>query len=434
MDVFIAFFFFIIAMYLFQENWTFRKALKKYKPIMSIEKVVKARNNEVVGLIKKKLNLDKECQLVKDQLHSVQENLKIYLEKLDIVESGFYEPQYNLLDSDKYKHKLEQIKEKQKNMVRNKEAIICRTEWTVSGSKREGQKMTNRGIKLGLNAFNVQCDNAILKVNYKNILNMENRIEKIRDNIDKLLAPSHCSITEKYFNLKIKELHLAYEYEEKKQEEKEEQRQIKEQLREEQRAEAEIRKAQMQAEETERKLQKKLDEERLKLKKEKTNELKRRALEKRIQALEFQLEEAHQNKDRALSMAQQTKRGHIYIISNIGSFGENVFKIGMTRRLEPKDRVKELGDASVPFSFDIHAMIWSENAPSLEKELHNNFNKKRRNKINLRKEFFNVHLEEIESYCNNKGIKVQFTKLAEAREYRETISIDKQDSEYEKAG
>ena len=124
---------------------------------------------------------------------------------------------------------------------------------------------------------------------------------------------------------------------------------------------------------------------------------------------------------RAESMAQKTRSGYVYIISNIGSFGEDVYKIGMTRRLEPMDRVKELGDASVPFSFDVHAMIYSEDAPALEKELHNKFNEKRINKVNLRKEFFNVKLSEIEEAVKNKiGTSIKFTKLAEAVEYRQS--------------
>jgi len=122
-------------------------------------------------------------------------------------------------------------------------------------------------------------------------------------------------------------------------------------------------------------------------------------------------------------MAQQTKRGHVYIISNIGSFGENVYKIGMTRRLEPTDRVKELGDASVPFQFDIHAMIYSDEAPTLENELHKAFTNKKVNMLNNRKEFFNVTIDEIEEKVGEIGIAAEFSKLPEAMEYRETLAI-----------
>lgn len=124
-----------------------------------------------------------------------------------------------------------------------------------------------------------------------------------------------------------------------------------------------------------------------------------------------------------MSMAQQTRRGHVYVISNIGSFGEDVYKIGMTRRLEPMDRVKELGDASVPFSFDVHALIFSEDAPALENTLHKEFENKRVNLINTRREFFNVTLSEIESVVVKNHGYIEFTKLAEAEQYRETVAI-----------
>jgi hypothetical protein len=122
-------------------------------------------------------------------------------------------------------------------------------------------------------------------------------------------------------------------------------------------------------------------------------------------------------------MAQQTKRGHVYIISNIGSFGENVYKIGMTRRLEPTDRVKELGDASVPFKFDIHAMIYSDEAPRLENELHKAFNNKKVNMLNNRKEFFNVTIDEIEQKTREIGLDAEFSRLPEAMEYKESLAI-----------
>ena len=119
-----------------------------------------------------------------------------------------------------------------------------------------------------------------------------------------------------------------------------------------------------------------------------------------------------------------TRVGHVYIISNVGSFGENIYKIGMTRRLEPMDRDKELGDASVPFPFDVHALITTSDAPSLENALHKHFNHRRLNLENERKEFFHVTIEEIrdelEKLKHQLGLQseLRLTLLAEAREYR----------------
>lgn len=124
-------------------------------------------------------------------------------------------------------------------------------------------------------------------------------------------------------------------------------------------------------------------------------------------------------------MAQQTKAGHVYIISNEGSFGENIYKIGMTRRLEPLDRIRELSSASVPFAFDVHALIWSEDAPALETMLHKKFALSQVNKVNFRKEFFRLPLDEIRSELKNSGLNVKWTITAEASEYRETLAIEK---------
>ena len=143
----------------------------------------------------------------------------------------------------------------------------------------------------------------------------------------------------------------------------------------------------------------------------------------KIVELEGKLKEAQEKKERAISQAQLTKRGHVYVISNIGSFGEDVFKVGMTRRLEPMDRVRELGDASVPFNFDVHAIIPSEDAPALELKLHEHFRNHQLNRMNARKEFFKVPLNQIEQKCREIGVGLEFTKLAEAKDFRQSLAL-----------
>lgn len=214
---------------------------------------------------------------------------------------------------------------------------------------------------------------------------------------------------------------LEHEYNLKKQKEKEEQRAAQEALREEERARREYERAEQEALKEEQMYQKALEKAR-KEAEDATGEAQQKLLEK-IKQLESNLLEALSKKERALSMAQQTKRGHVYVISNIGSFGEDVYKIGMTRRLEPEERVKELGDASVPFSFDIHAMIFSEDAPKLETALHNKFDAHKVNMVNPRKEFFNVTLDEIKEVVKKNDIKAEFIDIPEAEEYRETKAI-----------
>jgi len=283
--------------------------------------------------------------------------------------------------------------------------------------------MTDRIIKLILKAFNGEWDAIIATVSWNNADNMEARIEKVFADINKLSEKTHTSIERKFLNLKLEELYLTHEYAMKKQEEKEEQKRIQEQIREEQKAQKEFENARLKAEKEEQNYQKALTEAHKQL--EKANEQERQKFEEQIALLQGQLKEAEERKERAISQAQLTKCGHIYVISNIGSFGENIYKIGMTRRLEPLDRVSELGDASVPFKFDVHAMIFSENAPALESKLHDIFRDKSVNLVNFKKEFFNVSLEEIETVVHEHHGQIEFTKIAEARDYRETVAIKK---------
>ncbi len=272
-----------------------------------------------------------------------------------------------------------------------------------------------------LRAFNSECDSAVLKVKWNNVFNLEERIQRAFNAINKLGTIHNIEIEQEYLELKLDELHLAHEYEEKLYEEKEEQRRIKEQMREEEKVRREIEKVKKDAEDEKKRYQEALIEAKKQLEKAKGEEFEK--LNNRIMLLQGQLNDAKQKKERALSRAQLTKSGHVYILSNIGSFGKGIYKIGLTRRLEPMDRVKELGDASVPFSFDVHAMIYSENAPELETGLHQIFNNYRVNMINNRKEFFRVSLDDIEKAVVARNNEIEFTKSAEAKEYHQTLAL-----------
>lgn len=147
-------------------------------------------------------------------------------------------------------------------------------------------------------------------------------------------------------------------------------------------------------------------------------------MRERLARLEDELKEAIDKGKRAISQAQLTRSGFVYVISNMGSFGEDVYKIGMTRRLEPLDRIRELGDASVPFGFDVHAMIYSEDAPKLENALHRVFSDKQINRVNPRKEFFKVPISEIVKEVKKHNAEIEFTMVAEAKEYRESLALE----------
>lgn len=409
-----------------------KKIRDKYKDIIDIdEEIEKSQKNfdsEITKQNKILVDAQKEIEKLKN---NYSDNLSIYKnllkeksvleEDLELISYGLYKPHFDFDTSEKYKAKMTENYNKQKELTQNKKAVVCPVEWTVEGSKAKGQKMTNQSIKLMARAFNNECDSAILKTKWNNIEKMEARIEKAFENINKLGESNRISITREYFKLKLDELFLTYEYQRKLQDEKEEQKRIQEQIREEEKRQKEIDQAQKEAEKEEDHYQKALLQAQKEMEKAKDEELS--VFQDKIAALEEQLKLAQEKKERAIAQAQLTKSGHIYVISNIGSFGENVYKIGMTRRLEPMDRVNELGDASVPFKFDVHAFIYSENAPELEKKLHDYFKNKSVNLINFRKEFFNVDLEEIEKFVNENHGQIEFIKVVEAKEYRETIAI-----------
>ena len=227
-------------------------------------------------------------------------------------------------------------------------------------------------------AFNGECDAAVARVKYNNVEVMERRMTKAFERVNKLSVTTGCAIEPVYLRLKLAELHLTHEFHEKRQAEREEQRQIREQMREEMKAKKEAERAQREAEKDEARYEKALAKARAEA--ADAAGAKQDKLRSEIEELERRLAEAHANKERAVSRAQMTRAGHVYVISNVGSFGDDVYKIGMTRRLDPMDRVRELGDASVPFRFDVHAVIYSDDAPGLEAELHRQFDGHRVNR------------------------------------------------------
>ncbi|MGK3962859.1 DUF4041 domain-containing protein [Sorangium sp. So ce118] len=333
---------------------------------------------------------------------------------------GFYRPRYTFAASERYQARLEEIRDRQKDMLKSKMAAVARTEWTVNGSVAEGRKQNNQTLKLMLRAFNGECDAAVAKVNYKNVNVMEARIAKAWEAINGLASVQQCEITRPYLDLKLQELYLSHEYEEKVQAEKEEQRRVKEQMREEEIAIREIEKAKQEAEREERRYAEALRKAEEEV--QRAAGAKQQKLMSQIEELQKRLAEAKVSKERAISQAQMTRSGNVYVISNVGSFGEHVYKIGMTRRLEPMDRVRELGDASVPFEFDVHAMIKSDDAPALESALHREFHHRRVNLVNERKEFFKIELDELALTVRKLHGEIEFIRVPEAKEYRQTTA------------
>ncbi|MBF0546192.1 MAG: DUF4041 domain-containing protein [Candidatus Riflebacteria bacterium] len=427
-------------------NANLKKQIKllndKYAIVINVELERDRIVNELIKLKSEKVIFEKNFQENKENLlqkyavakkksDQLQYQVSLFEETLEMADYGIYKPHYDFSDSEAYKKELENIRESERRLIKEDKAVKCLIEWTVGNSKAEGKKMTKQFHKLMMRAFNGECDAALVKVRWDNISKMEERLKKALEGVNKSGETNQSFITQEYFLLKLKELELTYELQEKIKQEKEEQKVIQEQMREEEKERREIERAKMEAEKEETRFQKALEkarEEMAKVKGAKLDELNDKILH-----LEEQLSKAQAQKERAISQAQLTKAGHVYVISNIGSFGEDVYKIGMTRRLEPRDRVRELGDASVPFEFDVHAMIYSENAPELERRLQKEFASRQLNLMNPRKEFFYVSLEEIEEWGRRENYPIQISKIAEARSYRESMAI-RERGDAEKAG
>lgn len=392
----------------------------------------KSRVSSLQERIKELRSSYSEKKNIYDELEKA---ISIYREDVEFAEMGAFEPHFDFDTSEEFKESIRENRSKQKDMLRvkNREgAIWCGTDWTVHNSRAEGKKMTNRAINLTARAFNGECDAAIANCTFKNWSIMHDRIQAAFDKINALNEVNDVHISRKYLEFKMKELDLVHSYKMKKQTEKEEQREIRAQMAEERKAQLEIERAIRDAEAEEARAQKALDKARkeMEAKLAKMTEEQAEVYQTKIDALQDALTEAELKGQKALSMAQQTKRGHVYVISNIGSFGSDVFKIGMTRRLDPQDRVDELGSASVPFLFDVHAMIHSDDAPALENALHQYFDNQRTNMVNRRKEFFNVSLKDIKKAVYKiAGNDVDFVETVVAQHYYETLALRKKKEE-----
>lgn len=354
------------------------------------------------------------------ELGELMGSLDLYSRLDDYTQVGHFDmPDYLYETSERFQIEIKAVRDKQRDLIRGKSAVVYPNDIEIRGEKAFDKRVLNGQTKLLLTTFNIKCDFLIGKVNPGNYPRTLEQIEKQANTLEKLVADLSCGLSADYVELKFQECRLQYQFKLKKQEEQEEQRLIREQMREEERARREYEAAVRKAEEEERIYREMLEKARQQL--ELAAEDDRQAAESRISALEAQLAEAEAKGVRAKSLAEQTRRGHVYVISNIGSFGDGIYKIGLTRRLEPMDRVKELGDASVPFTFDVHAIIFSEDAPAMESELHRRFTHHRVNAVNLRKEFFRVSLKQIKQAVEElAGSDAGFRMTVVAEEYFET--------------
>ncbi|MBI9063502.1 MAG: DUF4041 domain-containing protein [Marinilabiliaceae bacterium] len=426
----------------------------EFSAIKEADRIVKEANQEVEatkGLIKGNRNKAKtildeaqeqssviveianeRAKEIAGEAYEAKQNADLYEETVKAMKNlikgygnEYLKPTHDLLDNlaEEFGHKeagqaLKKCRERTKLMIKNIEsAATCDY---VEKNRKE------TAINFVLDAFIGKVDSILTRVKHDNFGKLEQEIKDAYTLVNfNGKAFRNARISKEFLNQRLEELTLAVQVHMLKLEEREEQRQIKEAIREEERARREFEKAIKAAEKEEKLLQDAMKRAQEQL--AAASQEEREKYQAELYSLKQLLQEAEERNQRAISMAQQTKRGHVYVISNIGSFGEDIFKIGLTRRLEPMDRVKELGDASVPFQFDVHAMIYDEDAPKLEAMLHQEFKKEQLNKVNSRKEFFKVPISQIRKKIKTLGIEAKWTLAAEAKEYYESLSIEKRE-------
>ena len=320
------------------------------------------------------------------------------------------------ITSEEYKNQLALLYFAEKKLIEDGKAVTILDSSTNS-------RILNNNIKQLMRSFNNETAVIISEVTVKNIDSKRSKLIRSFETLNNIFKTDGVALSMDLFELKLKMLNIKYAQEYQKEQERIQQRAIREQMVEEEKVRREIEneKAKIEKEETQFKNEiSKLTEYMRKA----SDDIEKKFYIDKIKGLEDKLKAVEKDKGNVLEREQNTRAGFVYIISNIGSFGEDIYKIGMTRRLEPMDRINELSSASVPFGFDVHAMIFSDDAPALEATLHNIFADNRVNKVNPRKEFYKVSLGEIEKAVKeNFNATVTFTKVAEAYQYRESLRI-----------
>lgn len=391
--------------------------------VVEVQRVVE-HEHKALEAIRLQINAaEQEVEALRGQASELRGRVLVLEEALLLESFALYEPKFKLSASREYKTRLDSVRIQQKAMIKSGEAATGNLGWEVNGSKAEGRKLVNDMIKLILRSFNNEADYCVDNVKFDNIELGEKRIRQSFDACNKLGRVMTVRLSDKYLNLKLDELHLAHEYQVKKQEEKEEAKRIREELREQQKLEQEIRAAREKIAKERKHFTAALRDLNSRLEKASSEE-DRAPLLVKIAEMEAG-RAAMDNEEKLIDYREQNaKAGYVYIISNIGAFGEGVYKIGMTRRLDPIERIDELGDASVPFWFDVHAMVFSENAPALEAKLHERFAAGRLNKVNGRKEFFRADIAEIEEVIRaNYDAVVEVIHEAPAEQFRESLRM-----------
>lgn len=404
---------------------------KQASQLVSNKKLeLKEINNKQIPDAKSKLR--DILQIIKQENNKL-EDMKAEVNDLDsdseMSEYGLYNPHYEFENSWQYKDSLKKLRHWQRNAVRNKTAVTYENDWTINGSRTLGRRDTRYNIKAILRGFNDECTYAIKKVRYSNYKRIEKRIRKSFEQYNKIYSIKNISITYQYLDSKLKELKLAFEYKCKKEDEREELREERQKKHEQKELVKETKKKLKPIHKDITQYTNAINE--LKTKINSTND--NQGLINEISKLKEQIKDKTNKAHQLNHNVYNAQAGYVYIISNIGSFGKNIFKIGVTRRIDPNKRIQELSSASVPFKFDVHAFIFSTHAFDLETALHHHFHKQRVNLVNNHKEFFRISLADIKNELKKyKNVTVDFNEYPEADEYRQTVKVENEQKKYNK--
>jgi Meiotically Up-regulated Gene 113 (MUG113) protein/uncharacterized protein DUF4041 len=378
----------ILALLVFSLNYR-KKSQAQYDLIMLDYRPVADLRTELKEISETYRKLQERYQEKRDALKKFESIIRTYDLGVGTVDATSYKPLFNTGDVSVLEDELLRVKEEAKELVKNKRASVSHlpANTAINGKKSEAKKFVSREIKLRIRCFDNEAKAAIAAVEWNNINRLIQRIKNKFDEINDDSRLVKIFLQQEYLDLKVLELRLNYEIKQLKDDLREEEREERQRIREEERDEERVRQ-QLEKAKRDRERMEKLVEQELTRINEATDGQK-----EKLELHQKELDLLRQKEARAVSLAQQTKAGYVYVISNPASFGEGVCKIGMTRRLDPNDRVKELGDASVPELFQVHAFIYTDNAPTLEKYFHDHFSQQRLNLVNRRKEFFNIKPE-----------------------------------------
>lgn len=380
--------------------------------INNLESSLEIKNKKIEN---QKVELNKKNRITEESL-SIQKELAIINNNL--VDKYYIFSDYDGISSEDCKNKLLLLKQEERELRTNEYDVNIYSDEAYSN-----KKMHVRLVRQILRIFNSECDNIILNIKNKNIDACRKKIQQSYNTINELFSLDEIEITSDLLELKLEQATLLYTYELKYRQEKEIQRAIKEEMIQQAKEREELDRRQKQIDKD---LQQHIGEQRRMLKyMQKTRfDAEKQVYIDKIKELEEKIKILRGDKEKVSEREANARAGYVYIISNIGSFGDNIYKIGVTRRLEPMERIRELSSASVPFEFDVHAMIFSSDAYELETSLHKHFADRAVNKVNPRKEFFNVNIDEIEKVVKeNYNDAVQFIKIPVATEYWQSMNM-----------